>query len=53
MRGRYLFDIKEKNIKWFRRGFRVYVFMYLFKKLLLGIYYVLDVILDVGDMLVS
>lgn len=53
MRGRHPLDIKEKNIKWSRRGFRVYASMHSLKKSSLGTYYVLDAILDAGDMPVS
>lgn len=53
MRGRCPLDIKEKDIKWYRRGFRVHASANSFKKYPLCTNYVSDTVLEAQDIQVS
>lgn len=53
MRGRCPLDIKEKDIKWSRWGFRVYAPANSFKNYPLSTNYVSDTVLDTEDIQVS
>lgn len=53
MRGRCPVDIKEKDIKWSRQGFRVYASANAFKKYPVSTNYVSDTVLDAEDIQVS